>query len=303
MPPRAGLGVSRVLVTGAAGLLGRHVVRHLAAEGWSVVGLLMSAGETPEGLDAVVEGNAADPVVARRAVAGVDAIVHLAAIPAPTLGPSEVVFGQNTLATFCILDAGADAGVSRAVLASSIAAAGLSFSPHQAQPPYVPVDEEVATQAADPYALSKLTDEQTAAMTSRRSGMTTTSLRMPFLGTPYDRLGEHAALIAAKPEIGRQDLWCYLDSRDAATAIGLSLRRTGGDSLVIGVAAPENLSPYPTEALLDAYLPEVPRRRPMPGRTTAMDLTRAEAVLGFRAEHLWPVQPRDLSNRPPEEPA
>jgi nucleoside-diphosphate-sugar epimerase len=295
--------VSRVLVTGAAGLLGRHVVSLLGTQGWSVVGLVMTAADAPPGLDAVVEGNAADPAVARRAVSGIDAVVHLAAIPAPTLGTNEVVFGQNTLATFCILDAAADADVSRVVIASSIAAAGLSFSPYRAAPPYLPIDEEVATQAADPYALSKITDEQTAAMMSRRSGMTTTALRFPFLGTPADRLGEHAALVAAKPEAGRQDVWCYLDSRDAARAISLSLGRTAGDSVVIGVAAPENLSPYPTEALLDAYLPDVPRRRPMPGRSTAMDLTRAEAVLGFHAEHVLPVQPRDLTSRSAEEQA
>jgi nucleoside-diphosphate-sugar epimerase len=295
--------VSRVLVTGAAGLLGLQVVRRLAAEGWSVVGLVMGDGEPPDGLDTVVEGNAADPAVARRAVAGVDAVVHLAAIPAPTLGSNELVFGQNTLATFCILDAATDAGVSRAVVASSIAALGLSFSPYQAEPPYLPVDEAVPTQAADAYALAKLADEQTAAMMSRRSGMTTTSLRLPFLGTPSDRLGDRAALLAATPKEGRQDLWCYLDTRDAARAVSLALGRNAGDSLVIGVAAPENLSPYPTEALLDAYLPDVPRRRPMPGRTTAMDLTRAEAVLGFRAEHLWPVQPRDLTSPAPEEQA
>ncbi|MDX6207833.1 MAG: hypothetical protein QOE24_224 [Frankiales bacterium] len=291
----------RVLVTGAAGLLGRCLVRHLAGEGWSVVGLVMAAGDGADGLDRVVEGNAADPEVARAAVAGVDAVVHLAAIPAPGLAPAEVVFGQNTLATFCILDAATEVGVSRAVLASSLAATGLSFSPHHAQPSYVPIDEDLPTQAADPYALSKLTDELTAAMMTRRSGMTTTALRMPFLGTPADRLGQHAALLAGDPLRGRGDLWCYLDTRDAARAIGLSLERDSGDSLVIGVAAPDNLTPYPTEQLLDAFLPGVPRRAPLPGRSSLMDLTRAEAVLGFHAEHLWPVQPVDLPSHFREE--
>ena len=292
----------RVLVTGAAGLLGRHVVRRLAADGWAVVGLVLSADELPaelgrvEGLvERLVVGDAADPAVAAAAVDGADAVVHLAAIPAPTLGANHVVFGQNTLSTFCVLDAATEAGVSRAVIASSIAATGLSFSPHAAQPAYVPIDEVLPTEAADAYALSKLTDELTAAMMTRRSGMTTTALRMPFLGTPYDRLGEHAALLAGQPELGARDLWSYLDSRDAASAISLALGRTSGDSLVIGVAAPENLSPYPTEQLLAAYLPRVPRRRALPGRSTAMDLTRAESVLGFRAEHLLPVRPRDLT--------
>jgi nucleoside-diphosphate-sugar epimerase len=290
-----------VLVTGATGLLGRYLVRHLAAEGWSVAGLVMAAGDGVDGLDRVVEGNAADPKVARAAVAGMDAVVHLAAIPAPGLAPDEVVFGQNTQATFCILDAATEAGVSRAVLASSLAATGLSFSPHHARPAYVPIDEDLPTQAADPYALSKLTDELTAAMMTRRSGMTTTALRMPFLGTPADRLGEHAALLAGDPRIGRADLWCYLDSRDAARAIALSLERDAGDSLVVGVAAPDNLTPYPTEQLLDAFLPGVPRRAPLPGRASAMDLARAQAVLGFHAEYLWPVRPADLPSRFREE--
>jgi nucleoside-diphosphate-sugar epimerase len=292
--------VRRVLVTGAAGRLGRHVVAHLAEQGWSVTGLVMADEDVP-GLDSTVRGNAADPQVAAAAVAGVEAVVHLAAIPAPTLGPAEVVFGQNALATFCVLWAAGEAGVGRAVIASSIAANGLSFSPYGAAPHYVPLDEATPTQAADPYALAKLTDEQTAAMASRRYGMTTTALRLPFLGTPSDRLAEQAALITERPAVGRSDVWCYLDSRDAARAVGLALSRDAGDHLVIGVAAPDNITPYPTEQLLDAFLPQVPRHRGLPGRTGVMDLTRAEAVLGFRAEHLLDVQPRDLPAQPPEE--
>jgi nucleoside-diphosphate-sugar epimerase len=207
------------------------------------------------------------------------------------------VFGQNTLATYCVLDAACEAGVTRAVIASSIAATGLSFSPHHAHPAWLPIDVDLPTQAADPYGLGKVTDEATAAMMSRRSGLTVTALRFPFLATPDDRLAERADELAAQPEQGVSDLWSYLDTRDAARAALLALERTGGDSLVIGLAAPETLVPYPTEQLLDRFMPEVPRRKAFPGRECAIDLRRAEEVLGFRAEHLWAIEPRDLEER------
>jgi nucleoside-diphosphate-sugar epimerase len=292
----------RVLVTGAAGRLGQHVVPQLAAAGWSVTVLVaVPRADADSGLatieryaDRLITGNAADASVARRAVADVDAVVHLAAIPAPTLAPPEIVFGQNTLATFCILDAATVAGASRAVLASSISALGLSFSPHGAQPSYVPIDEEAPTQAADPYALSKTTDEATAAMMTRRDGITTTSLRLPFLGTPNDRLSEQAKALTDRPETGAAELWSYLDTRDAARAITLSLERGGGDSVVLNVAAPETLVPFPTHQLLTTYLPDVPCRRALPGRSVPIDLTRSQQLLGFTAEYLWPLEARDL---------
>lgn len=286
----------RVLVTGAAGRLGSRVVAELTSRGDRVVALVQSPGgaERLESLERFDVGNAHNPEVAAAAVAGVDAVVHLAAIPAPGLDRDHIVFGNNTLATFCILDAAAKAGVPTAVIASSFSATGLPFSPYGAEPQWLPIDEAMPTQAADPYALSKITDEATAATISRSSGMTTTALRLPFLATPDDRLAEQAATLAANPGIGRADLWSYLDTRDAARAVALALDRTGGDSMVIGVGAPDNLTPYPTEALLDRFLPSVPRRRRFAGRDTPIDLTLATQILGFRAQHPWPVQPREL---------
>ncbi len=47
------------------------------------------------------------------------AVVHLGAIPGPDMYPDEVVFGNNTLSTFAVLQAASLLGVSRAVVASS----------------------------------------------------------------------------------------------------------------------------------------------------------------------------------------
>jgi nucleoside-diphosphate-sugar epimerase len=289
-----------VLVTGAGGRLGREVVAQLAARGSRVVALVLSQDEVPvidQYAATVHVGGAHDPQLVAKAMRGVAAVVHLAAIPAPTLGAGHVVFGQNSLATYCVLDAACEAGVARAVIASSIAATGLSFSPHHAHPAWLPIDVDLPTQAADPYALAKVTDEATAAMMSRRSGLTVTALRFPFLGMPDDRLPERATELADSPDKGVGDLWSYLDTRDAARAALLALHRTGGDSLVVGVAAPTTLAPYPTEALIDRFMPEVPRRKAFSGRECLIDLRRAETLLDFRAEHLWAVEPRNLEER------
>ena len=286
-----------MLVTGAAGRLGRQVVRQLAERGTRVLALVQTPDQIPvvEPYAAVVQvGDAHDPAVMRETVRGADAVVHLAAIPTPTEDPGHLVFGQNSLATYCVLDAACEAGVGRAVIASSVAATGMPFSPHPARPAWLPIDVDLPTQAADPYALAKLTDEATAAMMSRRSGITVTALRYPFLGTPDDRLLERARELADHPSRGVRDLWSYLDTRDAARAALRALERSGGDSLVVGVAAPETLAPYPTEQLLDQFLPDVPRRKAFPGRECPVDLRRAEQLLDFQAEYLWVLEAREL---------
>ena len=58
----------------------------------------------------------------------------------------------------------------------------------------------------------------------------------------------------------------------------------------IFVTAPDTLAPYPTEELLETFLPAVPRRAPLPGRTVPVDLTAARTLLGFTAEHAFPLE-------------
>jgi nucleoside-diphosphate-sugar epimerase len=281
---------SRVLVTGAAGRLGSAVLRDLAAHGASVVGLDRT---DPGTVETFFTGSAGDVDLVAKAVAGVDAVIHLAAIPAPDRGTPEEVFVGNAAATFVVLDQAARAGVTRAVIASSLSITGLPFAPHPAVPDYVPIDEAMPLQAADPYALSKQADEATAAMVARRDGMGVVALRFPKLGTP-EFLAEYAEEYRDDPGAGAHEVWSYLDMADAATAcrLGLTAPVTGAHPLYL--AAPETLSPYPTEDLLARYLPGVPRRAPLPGRAVPIDTTAAATLLGFTPEHLFDVTPAEL---------
>jgi nucleoside-diphosphate-sugar epimerase len=275
----------RVLVTGAAGRLGRVVVRDLAARGVPVVGLDRVDPEAGPGEKFFV-GNASEVELVRAALAGVDTVIHLAAIPRPTDHAGVDVFSGNATATFVVLDEAARAGVRRAVIASSFSVTGLPFGPRTLRPPYLPLDESAPLQVADPYALSKQADEATAAMVALRDGMTVTPLRFPFLAFHDEpEPAELAEQYNEDPEAGVPYLWTYVDSRDAARACWLAATVPLAGCEPIYVTAPDTLTRHPTEELLDRFLPGVPRRAPMPGRSVPVDLTAARTVLGFAAEH------------------
>ncbi|GAA3414992.1 NAD-dependent epimerase/dehydratase family protein [Streptosporangium vulgare] len=291
----------RVLVTGAAGHVGRAVLALLARENVAATALVLPPGDGVPGgqldgelpADRIVVGDARDPAAVAEAMKGADGVVHLAALPSPRLGTPEDVFTGNVRATFVVLEEAGRRGVGNAVIASSYAIGGLPFAVRPVSPPYLPVDVATPLRITDPYALSKQADEATAAMMALRHGMTTVALRLPFVGDAVHRLPETAARYARSPQAGAADMWSYLDIRDAARALLLSLSVTVPGSHVLYVAAPETLSPLPTERLLDLCHPGVSRRRRFPGRTVPIDLEPASALLGFTARHIHPVPAED----------
>ena len=285
--------MERVLVTGAAGLIGGATLDLLAGRGIPATALVLDEPGRRLPADRVVVGDAGDPAVVAEALDGADAVIHLAAIPTPLVDPGERVFTVNTAATFAVLDRAGHAGVRRAAIASSYAICGLPFAAKPLTMPYLPIDTALPLQITDPYALSKRADEETAAMVHRRYGMTVVALRLPFVGDPAERLPWAARRYADQPAEGAADVWSYLDVRDAARALVAALAPARPGHHVVYVAAPETLAPYPTEQLLDRFHRDVPRP-PFAGRTVPIDLDPARELLDFTAEHVWPVEERDL---------
>lgn len=295
----------RVAVSGAAGNVGRHVVADLLARGHEVTALdrstpdegvgnagAASAGapNAPSGTAGAVSwqvGDVRDPSQAARLVAGADALIHLAAIPAPTLGTPLEVFTANTQATFVVLEAAGEAGVRRVALASSISLLGLPWSPHPISPLYAPVDEEHPNIGSDPYALSKEVDEATAALMHRRHGYQVAALRICATAPMEVHLARQAR-VAADPTFLANELWAYLDVRDGARAFVLAVERDIPGCHVINVAAPDTYSPLPSSELMALAHPSTPLRRPLRGRETLFDTTRCHDLLGFEPIHRLP---------------
>lgn len=277
---------TRVMVTGAAGRIGRAVLTLLAERGIETNALVLA---DPGDLTArlVVTGDAGDATAVRAALDGADALIHLAAIPTPQHHTGQEVFGANTLATFTVLEEAGRAGIRRATLAGSYGVTGLPWTddPHP-HPAYLPLDEAAPSQVADAYGLAKQTDELTARMMARRHAMSVVTLRYPFVGGFDERLRAHAARITEDPAAGARELWTYLEVNDAARAALLALDVPGPGAHAVHLCAPETLVPFPTEELLRRYHPTTPLRRPLPGRTAPVDTAAARRLLGFTARNL-----------------
>jgi UDP-glucose 4-epimerase len=298
------VGRGRVLVTGASGRLGQAVVEELLGHDYEVVGADLASPPDGEVARSAGGGKRAfqfaqvdlvDVDKVAGAMSGAQAVIHLGAIPGPNRHPDEVVFGNNTRATFAVLQAARLNGVRKAVIASSISALGPSFSPEPTTPLYAPVDEDHPLLCADPYGLSKEVDERTAAMFHRRSGLSVAALRFSFVARP-DEVGESAARVRRNPAGSARTLWSYVDIRDAAAAARLALDADGLTFEVFNITAADTLSDIPTADLLREFAPSVEIRQPMPGNASAYSIEKARRMLGYEPAHSWRDAPDAVSH-------
>lgn len=274
----------KVLVTGAAGLAGRHIVDDLLQQGMDVVGLDLAP---PNRTDIPWRGaDLTDYPAVEAAVAGVDAIVHMGAIPRPGSHSNDELFQTNVMGTFNVFEAAADAGVPRIVQGSSISVLGYPFFYHRFAPTSIPIDEAHALQPQDPYALSKLVGEGIAAAFVRRTGHVAISLRLAWIHTPetfrrdiVPLWDDHAA--------GASNLWSYVDARDVAQACRRALKAQVEGHLACFVTAPDTFMPQPTVDLLEAFYPESAIDPSLSGTAALLNTQLAAQALGFEAEHRW----------------
>src|SRR5438045_2761601 len=168
--------MSKYLVTGGAGFIGSHLSEELARRGHTVrVADSLITGKRSN-LDHVsgvefLEGDLADEPFARRAVEGVDYVLHQAAIPSVPRSVTDPITSNraNIDATLNVLVAARDARVKRLVFAGSSSAYG--------DTPTLPKQEDMPTNPLSPYALQKLVAEQYGQMFTSLYGFETVTIR------------------------------------------------------------------------------------------------------------------------------
>lgn len=291
----------RVLVTGAAGLLGRHVVRELLRRGLQVRGLDLRQAEEPIEWQA---GDITDLDCLRRAVDGCFAVLHIAARPNIWSGDGDDILRINTLGAWNVFRASEEAGIRRVVFCSSDSVLGYTVREGAMVPPdYMPVDLAHPLRATDPYALSKILGEDIGKSFALR-GTEVIALRTVFVAYP-DMEGEIRAR-ALDPEhyTGRQaggpssagggPLFNHIDPRDLARAFWLALQMQSPGTPACPfeafyLAAEDTLAPEPTVQRLARILgrpvdvrdPDVYRQNPY---ASLYDLRPARERLGFIPE-------------------
>jgi len=280
--------MSRVAVTGSSGKLGRAVVDHLHAEGWDVVALDRVPVARDDVVSSVVEltdfGQAVEAVSGiDDRHDGVDALVHLAAIPAPGLRPNAATFANNVTASFNVYSAALRAGVRKIVWASSETVLGLPFDE---PPPYVPVDEEYPPRPNSTYSLVKTLEEELARQLCRwHPDLSMIGLR--FSNVMYPKDYARFPFYDDDPHRRKWNLWGYIDARDGAQAVRRALehRATGADVFIIANA--DTVSSRTNESLLAEVFPDVPLALPVGPHETLLSIDKARRVLGYEPQHSW----------------
>jgi nucleoside-diphosphate-sugar epimerase len=294
--------VSRtVLVTGAAGGIGQFVVTELAGAGWTVLAADRADRDVPAAA-ARLAGDLRDPAFvtecftgpAARRLGGVDALVHLAAIPAPGIVDEHETLLFNAGPAYLVLTGAGRCGVRRIVASSSFSAVGMAWADRDLSPHYVPVDERHPRLTVDSYGLSMGVTEEIAAYTTRRFGAATVCLRFPFVGTGA-RLADRLAEVDARPGGNRRELWAWVDTRDAARAVAAALTADLTGHHVLNIAAPDTTAIEPTRDLLDRFHPGTVVRSELANHESLVDTRLAGTVLGFSAKYGWRQNPGGAS--------
>src|SRR5678815_4890237 len=168
--------MSKYLVTGGAGFIGSHLSEELVRRGHTVrVADSLITGKRSN-LDHVhgvefLEGDLADEAFARRAVEGIEYVLHQAAIPSVPRSVKDPIASNraNVDATLNVLVAARDANVKRLVFAGSSSAYGNT--------PTLPKHEDMPDSPLSPYALQKVIGEQYLQMFTKLYGLETVTIR------------------------------------------------------------------------------------------------------------------------------
>jgi uronate dehydrogenase len=176
----------KILVTGAAGRMGRAGVRALVAAGWRTRGFDLV---TAPGTDDFVTGNLTDVAAIRRAMEGVSALIHLAATPDDDAF-MERLLPNNIVGLYNVMEAARAAGVKRVLLASS----GQVNWWQQFDGP-LPIRSGDVLSPRHWYAVTKVAAEAAGMAFARTEGMSVLALRLGWL----PRTGEQVAEITGHP--------------------------------------------------------------------------------------------------------
>lgn len=288
----------RVLITGACGFIGRHLISELEPHHElrltdSVVpaeATVFAGGRERRAAPLATRwpftrADICDLAALREACAGVDAVVHLAADPTGYADRGREIMQINVVGTYVVLDAARQAGVKRVLCASSINAFGTFYWRLSGRPaPYttMPLDETFEPVPEDPYSLSKRCNEESCAAFTRAYGLTTAAFRFAGVLSPerYAELQRNLAPTSAWSD----DLYQWVHVTDLVRGLRQAVESPRLPAFgVYTLAAGDTRCPEPTMELLQRFRPDLAARvtRPLEGRAPLLSIDRAREAFGY----------------------
>jgi nucleoside-diphosphate-sugar epimerase len=291
--------MTRIVVTGGAGRLGRSLVAGLAARGHDLVSLDRAVSDAPELHDVeqlAIDLSDADRTAAALRAARADALVHLAAIAVPFSAPEDVIMRTNSGLAVSVLGGAVTAGIPNIVAASSPTVLG--YSTPGWVPDRFPLDERTPAQPGNAYALSKLVIEQTITMLRRQTGDTTryAAFRPCYVIAPEEWAGaptQQGHTVRERlddPRLSAPAVFNYVDARDVAAFVATLLGAMGdipnGETFFVG--ADDALAREPLAELIPRFFPGTDEvAQALTGDAPAFSNAKAGRLLGWHPAHRW----------------
>jgi nucleoside-diphosphate-sugar epimerase len=282
--------MTRIAVTGGSGKAGRAVVRDLHECGHEVLNIdrvPSPESYSPEApipflmADLTDYGQALESLGGGDTLPGIEAVVHLAAIPSPAHATAAQVFRTNVTSTYNVFTAAARLGLSRVVWASSETTLGLPF---ERPPDYAPVDEAHMYPETS-YALSKVLGEEIARQVNRWSEIPIIGLRFSNIMVREDY--QRFPSFWEDPHLRKWNLWGYVDESHVTQSVRLALEAEieGADSVII--AAADTVMKRPSRELMEEVFPSVSVADEVDGTDTLLSIEKARRVLGYSPSFSW----------------
>jgi nucleoside-diphosphate-sugar epimerase len=276
----------KVLVTGAAGRLGRATCPILQSAG-------MEVRATDRRTDPTVPYQIEVATLLDRErcyalVEGVDAIVHLGNWASAGSADAQTVFNENCSMNMNVFQAAMERGVRRIIFASTIQVilgqrpfGGIDAPVPQSDYPYLPLDGNTPANICNPYAASKSASEQLLHYFSRWHGTNAVAIRFPMLLTPSHYAHIAKTLDQVWQGYNLDEAFTYLTFEDAA---GLMLASLRADLAGYRVYQPAARSPWvmlSAAEIVTRFFDGVRLHRPLHEIESIVDLSKIEAETGW----------------------
>ena len=277
----------KILITGAAGLIGKEVTKGLVAAGHDVLATDLVKDDLSPAQKFVVGDLVSDDFISQLDFR-CDAIVHLGSIPRPGIESDEKVLHNNVMGTYHVFANAVENNVPLVIYASSLSIYGFAWSTGTS-PDYVPVDEKHPLYHFESYALSKEVNERSADMWANRSETAFVGLRIPHTHTNLvftelaQKMREKDKAIL---EQGAKIFWAYLDLRDAVQGILTVIDKGAQGSKTYNFAAPDTYAPKPTREMMAEFHPTTKIASSLSGYDSIIDCSEWHADFGYEPQHL-----------------
>jgi UDP-glucose 4-epimerase len=278
-----------ILVTGARGKVGAATVDRLLRDGHDITAVDILPPVQERARDVIyIQADLTDAGHVAAVMPGHDAVVHTGAISGPRHNPQHVIFQNNLMATYNVIEAAERSGVRRLVHMSSETVPGFAYPRRYFHADYAPIDEDHRVRPQDSYAISKRFGEELMDASAARSDLTGVSIRPTWVQWEGNIERNLGPIVRARGTDKSASFWSYVSVYDLADLIEAATTADLTGHETVYCAAADNAAGRPLHDMVRHHFGDEVELRPV-DRPDASGISTAKAarLFGWKPSRSW----------------